>query len=173
MKEKYSNKIYGYVIMPNHIHCLIKITDESPKLSILIQNAKRFLAYQIVDLLVEDNNTEFPPRRSLLKGTATDMQTKRHSPLRRDCGEANIGLLNYFKEHAEVRKGAKHKLFEDRYDSLIIQSRKFFLEKLNYIHRNPCTEKWKLAENPEGYKYSSAPNYILGAGVYDVDVMEF
>ncbi|MBA3047851.1 transposase [Patescibacteria group bacterium] len=140
MKDKYENKIYGYVIMPNHLHCLIKITDKSSKLSILIQNAKRFLAYQIVDLLSEDNN---------------------------------IKLLEFFKEHAEVKKGAKHKLFEDRYDSLIIQNRKFFLEKLNYIHRNPCAEKWKLSENPEGYKYSSAPNYILGAGIYDVDVMDF
>ena len=140
MKEKYENKIYGYVIMPNHIHCLIKITDKSPKLSILIQNAKRFLAYQTVDLLAEDNN---------------------------------IKLLEFFKEHAEVKKGAKHKVFEDRYDSLIIQSEKFFLEKLNYIHRNPCTEKWQLAENPEDYKYSSASNYILGTGVYSVDIMEF
>ena len=154
MKEKYGNKIYGYVIMPNHIHCLIKITDKSPKLSIFIINAKRFLAYQIVQLLGED------------------IQADRRSPLRRDCGAAG-NLLNYFKSKARIKDGAKHKLFEDRYDSLIIQSEKFFLEKLNYIHRNPCAEKWKLAENPEDYKYASAANYILGAGAYDVDIMNF
>jgi len=140
MKEKYNNKIYGYVIMPNHIHCLIKITDKSPNLSIFITNAKRFLAYQIVQLLEENNKT---------------------------------GLLNYFKSKARIKDGAKHKLFENRYDSLIIQSRKFFLEKLNYIHRNPCSEKWRSAKNPEDYKYSSASNYILGIGVYSVDIMDF
>ncbi len=154
MKEKYDNKIYGYAIMPNHIHCLIKITDKSPKLSILIMNAKRFLAYQIVQLLEEN------------------IQANRRSPLPRDCGEAG-SLLNYFKSKARVKDGAKHKLFEDRYDSLIIQSRKFFLEKLNYIHMNPCAEKWRLAKDPENYKYSSASNYILETGVYDVDMMDF
>ena len=127
MKEKYSNKIRGYVIMPNHIHCLIKITGQSPKLSILITNAKRFLAYQIVKLLEAEN---------------------RHN------------LLNYFKSKARTKFRAKHKIFEDRYDSLIIQSERFFLEKLNYIHRNPCAEKWSLAENSEDYKYSSAALYF-------------
>ena len=136
MKEKYENKIYGYVIMPNHIHCLIKITDKSPKLSIFINNAKRFLAYQIVQLLKEDNNS---------------------------------GLLDFFKSRARIKTGAKHKIFEDRYDSLIIGTQKFFLEKLNYIHRNPCAKKWRLTEKPENYKYSSASNYILGIGIYNVD----
>jgi putative transposase len=140
LKEKYGNEINGYVIMPNHIHCLIKITDKSPKLSILIQNAKRFLAYQIVELLGED-------------------------------GKQN--LLNYFANHARIKFGAKHKVFESGYDSLVIESLKFFLQKLNYIHKNPCVEKWQLAYAPEQYKHSSASNYILRAGVYDVDLMEF
>ena len=140
IKEKYGNKIHGYAIMPNHIHCLIYITDKSPKVSKLIQNAKRFLAYQIVEYLKEDNRIE---------------------------------LLNFFKENAESKKGAKHKIFEDNYDSLIVQSLKFFLEKLNYIHNNPCVEKWQLAEEPENYKYSSAANYIEGEGFYKIDVMEF
>ena len=189
MKEKYNNKIHGYVIMPNHIHCLIKITDKSPKLSILIMNAKRFLAYQIVQLLEEDIQANrrsplprdcgeaktgllSPPRHSLPKGTVADKQPERHSSLQGNCGEAG-NLLNYFKSRARVKDGAKHKLFEDRYDSLIIQSRKFFLEKLNYIHRNPCAGKWRLAEDPENYKYSSASNYILETGAYDVDMMDF
>lgn len=139
-KKRYENKIYGYVIMPNHIHVLMKITDKSPKTSILIMNAKRFLAYQIVDYLKKENKT---------------------------------GLLNYFKMNARVKDMAKHKVFEDRYDSLLIQSEKFFLEKLNYIHKNPCSGKWDLATSPEYYRHSSASNYFLDRGYYDVDVMEF
>lgn len=113
MEDRYHNKIHGYVIMPNHIHLLLYISDKSPRLSTLIFNAKRFLAY---------------------------------------------GL---------------HCLFEPRYDSLMIQSRKFFLEKLNYIHNNPCREYWQLADRPEDYRYSSASNYTLGTGVYRVDAIDF
>ncbi len=113
MEDKYGNKIYGYVIMPNHIHVLFYISDKSPRLSTLIFNAKRFLAYQL------------------------------------------------------------HCLFEPRYDSLMIQSRKFFLEKLNYIHSNPCREHWQLVDKPEKYKHSSASNYIIGIGKYPVVCIDF
>jgi putative transposase len=139
MKEKYENKIFAYVIMPNHIHLIILLGAKSPKLSTLMQNAKRFMAYGIVDLLKEDNETK---------------------------------LLNYFKNHADIKKGAKHKVFEDRYDSKIIQTKKFFLEKIKYIHNNPCSEKWMLAPSPELYKYSSASNYFLGKGFCEVEIME-
>jgi putative transposase len=140
IKDNYGNKIHGYVIMPNHIHCLVYITDKSTKQSVLAQNAKRFLAYQIVDYLNKDDK---------------------------------MGILNYFKRHARKKFGAKHKVFEDGYDFLLIQSQKFFLEKLNYIHNNPCVERWNLAEYPEDYKHSSAANYILGQGVYNIDLVEF
>ena len=48
-----------------------------------------------------------------------------------------------------------------------------FLQKLNYIHNNPCQLKWNLANNPEEYKYSSAANYINGSGNYNVDIIDF
>ncbi len=138
MKENYENKIYGYVIMPNHVHLLLKISSNSPSLSVLIMNAKRFLAYAIVRYLREDNNKN---------------------------------LLAFFEANARKNQKAKHRLFEDRFDSLIIQSEKFFLEKLNYIHNNPCSKYWGLADSPEKYKYSSATNYITGKGFFDIDIM--
>jgi REP element-mobilizing transposase RayT len=87
-------------------------------------------------------------------------------------GDGEYGLLKYFRDNKEKLK-AQHKVFEDRYDSLIIQTEKLFLEKLNYIHNNPCQEKWGLDEYPEDYKHSSAANYILGRGVYPVDLIDF
>ncbi|MBU4256835.1 transposase [Patescibacteria group bacterium] len=140
MRDKYGNKIYGYAIMPNHLHCIIKLSTTAPDISKVVQNAKRFLAYGIVAQLKEDGNRE---------------------------------MLNFFKAKADVKSNAKHKVFKKRFDSLIIQSQKFFLQKLNYIHNNPCHEKWNLAENPEEYLYSSASNYILGKGYYAVDIMDF
>lgn len=140
MRENYGNKIYGYAIMPNHIHILIKITDKSPKLATLIGNGKRFLAYQIIVFLEQDGNKK---------------------------------ILEIFKKHARTKEKAKHKVFEDRYDALVIQSDKFFLEKLNYIHNNPLSKHWRLADSIVDYKYSSAANYEKGSGFYEIDIAEF
>jgi REP element-mobilizing transposase RayT len=138
--DKYQNKIYGYVIMPNHIHLLLKVVETSPNVPLLIQNAKRFLAYQLVELLAQDEEKE---------------------------------LLQFFADNARRKSGAKHKLFQDRYDSLLIDTPKFFLEKLNYIHKNPIVPKWNLADNIEDYKHSSASNYIFNKGYYNrIEVME-
>lgn len=139
MRDNYENKIYGYVIMPNHVHSLINITEKSPKISVLVQNAKRFLAYQIVKFLKEDNKTE---------------------------------LLEFFKKNACARTGAKHKVFNDRYNDLLIQCDEFFLQKLTYIHNNPCAKHWKLADHIRDYRYSSASNYDFGEGNYRIDMPE-
>ena len=119
--------------MPNHFHGLIYVSKKSPPLSKLIQNAKRFLAYDIVKLLKKDN-------------------------------EQN--LLNLFAKKARKEKGSKYKVFEERYDSKIIDNEDLFYQKLNYIHNNPC--KGKLCDLPENYIYSSASNYILGKGIYEI-----
>ena len=137
-KETYQNKIHGYVIMPNHFHGLLFISEYSPPLSKLIQNAKRFLAYQIVKYLHEDQKNN---------------------------------LLLLFADKAQQKKGAKHKVFEERYDSKVIDSEQLYLEKLNYIHNNPCAKHWKLAKSPEEYLYSSARNYLAGQGIYPVDIL--
>jgi REP element-mobilizing transposase RayT len=139
VKNTYGNKIYGYVIMPNHIHCLMKFSSMSKPPPIVVFNAKRFLAYGIIDLLKEDGKYE---------------------------------LLDFFAQNKTSLK-ARHKVFEDRYDSLVVQSHKFFLQKLNYIHNNLCQEKWQLAKAPEEYAYSSAPNYVSGIGIYPVDIVDF
>jgi putative transposase len=139
VKSKYDNKIHGYVIMPNHIHALVYISSKSPKISVLMQNAKRFMAYSIIGCLEADKKVE---------------------------------LLEKFKVKPN-NKQAVHRVFQPRYDSLLIQSRKMFLQKLNYIHNNPCQLKWNLADAPEDYKYSSAANYAKGKGNYEVEVIEF
>jgi len=137
-KENYQNKIHGYVIMPNHFHGLIHISGKSPPLSKLIQNAKRFMAYQISRYLIEDDKKD---------------------------------LLEIFSQAARKDKGAKFKIFEDRYDSKVIGNADLYYQKLNYIHNNPCKPPWNLSETPEDYPQSSALNYAKRVGQYDVDVL--
>jgi len=40
-----------------------------------------------------------------------------------------------------------------------IYSEKLFLEKIKYIHNNPITKGWQLADDRADYKYSSACYY--------------
>ena len=40
----------------------------------------------------------------------------------------------------------------------------FVLQKLNYIHHNPCQSHWNLAALPQDYKWSSAAFYELNLG---------
>lgn len=46
--------------------------------------------------------------------------------------------------------------------SIDLYSDKFFQQKLNYIHANPCQPKWLLAQHPLDYVYSSASFYEMG-----------
>jgi len=46
----------GYVIMPNHVHFLIFIHEKSKIINNLISNGKRFMAYDIVNILNIHNN---------------------------------------------------------------------------------------------------------------------
>lgn len=137
-RGKYGNKIYGYVIMPNHVHLLMRISEKSVTLPKLIQNAKRFLAYGLVRNL--KNASEH-------------------------------AILEIFQSGAK-KKGAKHKVFENRYDAKLVEDEDFFYQKLEYIHNNPCQERWELAKTPAEYKYSSASNYESGQGIFDVDMIK-
>jgi hypothetical protein len=38
------------------------------------------------------------------------------------------------------------------------------MQKLEYIHRNPCHEKWSLSAETISYKYSSAAFYEVVGG---------
>ncbi len=46
-------------------------------------------------------------------------------------------------------------------------SKDFTLQKLNYIHNNPCQPHWRLVELPEQYQWSSASFYKLNDNRFD------
>ena len=54
-----------------------------------------------------------------------------------------------------------YQIWEHRPLSVPLWSRAVFEQKLDYIHQNPVQEKWKLADLPEHYFYSSARYYLL------------
>jgi hypothetical protein len=66
----------------------------------------------------------------------------------------------------EKKKGQLHKVFKDSFDAKEIHSEKFLLQKLNYIHHNPVSGKWNLAEDFTSYEHSSAAFYEDGRWEY-------
>jgi REP element-mobilizing transposase RayT len=56
INNKYGIKTLGFVIMPNHLHLLLYLGDDTINLNALISNAKRFMAYDIVERLKKTNS---------------------------------------------------------------------------------------------------------------------
>lgn len=50
----------------------------------------------------------------------------------------------------------KYQFWERNPLSIPILYDKIFWQKAEYVHWNPCATRWKLATQPDGYKYSSA-----------------
>ena len=129
MKAKYGIKTTAYTIMPNHVHCILFFPTENYDLNKIVGNGKRFMAYEIVKRLEAANDSK------------TLLQLKE-------------GLSD-----RDVKKGQKHKVFEDSFDAKPIYHRDFLLQKINYIHLNPVRGKWRLVAHWEDYEYSSAKFY--------------
>jgi hypothetical protein len=69
----------------------------------------------------------------------------------------------------EVRKNKIHNVFQPSADIKEILTEKFIRQKLNYMHKNPVTGKWKLVDDYLDYPHSSARFYDLGEkGIYNV-----
>lgn len=131
--------ITGYVIMPNHIHLLLYYKGGSQSLNTIVGNGKRFMAYGIVERL--------------------------------EC-QREDRLLDILKKgvcESDRLRGKKHQVWKDAFDAKECRTDDFAFQKLQYIHNNPCTGKWKLAENIIDYPHSSALFYITWKqGIYPV-----
>jgi putative transposase len=52
--------------------------------------------------------------------------------------------------------------------SIDLYNEKFLLQKLNYIHNNPCQPHWNLASHPCDYFYSSARFYYNRENSFEI-----
>ena len=127
--KKDAIEVVGYVIMPNHVHCILHFPIAGFNLDKILSNGKRFMAYEFVNRLeiINDMNT-----LTILQNALTERERK---------------------------KKQLHKVFKDSFDAKPIFSEKFLLQKLNYIHYNPVKGKWNLAKDFVSYAHSSASFY--------------
>jgi REP element-mobilizing transposase RayT len=137
--------VTAFVIMPNHLHLLLYFNGGEQSLNTVIGNGKRFLAYDLVKRL------KLLDRNEILK------------LLQRDVTAIDKG------------RGKRHEIWRKGFDVKECRTEDFIRQKLIYIHNNPCSGKWKLADDILRYPYSSACFYISGKkGNYPVrDYREF
>ena len=62
----------------------------------------------------------------------------------------------------------KFQVWERNSLSIDIYSERVLIQKLNYVHTNPVHLKWKLADLPENYQYSSARFYETGVDEFSM-----
>jgi hypothetical protein len=80
-----------------------------------------------------------------------------------------LQILENAVNSSDKKRGKLHEVWEDSFDWKECISDTFTIQKLDYMHMNPCSGKWMLAENPFEYEYSSARFYICGEqGKYPV-----
>lgn len=110
LQEK-SAAVLGYVIMPNHVHALLHLPATFKTVNIVVSNAKRFLAYEII------------------KG------------LKAQGAETLLGELQAAVKMREAKKGQLHRVFEESFDAKLCYSPGFVQQKLDYLHHNPVKGK--------------------------------
>ncbi len=121
-------EVYGFCLMPSHLHLIAKTASEQYALSDILRDFKKFTSKALVQAVVNEPES------------------------RREW------MLDYFRKAGESLKNVKdYKFWQDGNHAEMIETNKFFDQKLNYIHNNPVNEG--IVERPEDYLWSSARNY--------------
>jgi len=105
---------------------------EGGAINTLLGNGKRFMAYELVQGL---------------------MSAGRHDVLL----QLQQGL-----QPSDVARGQKHRVFATSTDLVECLSGKMIEDKLRYIHGNPVSKRWMLAEDAVDYPHSSFAFYVRG-----------
>lgn len=105
---------------------------EGGALNTVLANGKRFIAYEIVKRLQERG---------------------RHDMLQQLRGAVRA---------SDTARGQKHRVFETSTDLIELFHARMIEQKLKYIHANPVSKKWRLADDAVEYTHSSFAFYSDG-----------
>lgn len=128
IKNKGMN-LHAYVIMDNHLHCILSAKENTSGLSGIIRDMKKYLSNTLLKFLLNSRK-----------------ESRRH------------WLEVVFKYHERFNKNNTHyQLWQQSNCPQILYLPKFTWQKLNYIHQNPV--KAGIVDDENEYLYSSARNY--------------
>ncbi|MBA3682070.1 MAG: transposase [Bacteroidetes bacterium] len=138
-REKKGLNIYGYTLMHSHLH-MICSAKNGFELSDIIRDFKKHTSKQIVENI------------------------KKEPESRREW------LLELFSKACEnLKKKQEYKVWQDGYHAEEVLTKKFFDQKLNYIHTNPVKDQ--VVVKPEDYLFSSARNYAELDALMEIDLI--
>lgn len=136
-RKKYPLQVAAFVIMPDHVHLIIRRTAPF-NLSDFLRDWKGYVAHMVVKQLKQGHKD---------------------------------GILQQLATTPKRLRDSSYQVFQSDTHVEAIFSRRFFRQKLNYIHNNPVVEG--LVNTPVQYQYSSARNYYLNDdSVFQIDRIE-
>jgi REP element-mobilizing transposase RayT len=106
-QENKGLKVYAFVIMSNHVHCILSADGDN--LSDIIGAFKSFTAKKIINSIVNE------PGESRK--------------------EWMIGQMKYVAKARKA--GSEHQFWAEGNHPVPLYNNEFFIQKLNYIHQNP------------------------------------
>jgi REP element-mobilizing transposase RayT len=132
--------ILGFTIMPNHLHLLVSLANKQGKfINSIVGNGKTYIRYEILKALKASGN------HAILSQLKNNVKTK--NKLR--------------------SKG--YEIFQPSFHWRQCKSERFVKRKLEYMHNNPCNNKWHLADQPNSYLHSTSRFYYENSqGIYEV-----
>jgi putative transposase len=136
VRVSFGLRVYGYVVMPEHVHLLISEPDGAPfKPSFGLSGGES-----------KSDGAPFKPLFGLSGGETPRSLADAIKSLKQGGSRRLIGEAEHF--------------WQKRYYDLNIRNQAQFMEKLRYIHRNPV--KRGLCERPEEWQWSSFRHYSTG-----------
>ena len=72
-------------------------------------------------------------------------------------------VLDALQAKVKRREKQIYKIWEDGYNAKDVVSETFLLQKMEYIHNNPCQPHWGLSKSPKDYIWSSAGFYLTNS----------
>jgi len=156
-RKKHNFKLFGFVVMPDHLHLLIfpKVDSEEPTSTPLVdagslEPAKRpFVKVGFSKPTISDIMRDFK------KYTAVQIIKQ----LKVDGREDVLQFFHYYAQKHHSNRNRHYQVWLDRFWSTNIYSDKFFHQKLNYLHNNPI--RAGLVKKLDDYLWSSYQNYYL------------
>ena len=134
-------QVWGYVIMPNHLHMIASATPPF-RLEDVLRDFKAHTARAFLAVLHDKNQPE--SRREWL-----------------------LYLFEYFARHHKHKQ--QHQLWQHDNHPIELFSEEVTVQKLRYIHQNPV--RARLVARPEDWLYSSAGNYLHGKGWLEMPLL--
>jgi REP-associated tyrosine transposase len=137
MRDRFAMRIYGYVIMPEHVHLLVGEPDQGT-----LAEAMHFLKLSFAKRLNSMVQKRTVPRVS----ESTVPQVRGRSVT------ANLGHTD-----GRINKLPSAPFWQKRYYDRNVRDEDEFIVKLRYLHRNPVARG--LVKSPAGWNWSSFRHY--------------